>query len=137
MKKRQFIEREQRKQKRGKEYQIPATQHFITSFVLSPPKRKKFRFIIRHGIFLKNIPNLFACCLCCLTTKILLIRDVLKVLCMATWSQLLWGYTNRRNKFLPLREKGCNTFSLVMILQHQQIYSNTELACLSLPMVFI
>lgn len=123
--------------KREKMYQIPATQCSMTSFFLSPPKWKKFGFIIRHGIFPQKLPDLSTCCLYCLITKIFQVKDLLKVPWVATCSQLLPSYLNRRNKFLSHTEKGCNTFFLATILQHHQIYANIELVYLSLLMVFI
>lgn len=136
MKKRQFTERKQRKYKKWEKKHI---RYLLLSFYdhtynLSF-KKEKVCIHNQTWIFFFLIPNLFTCCLYCLITKIFQVRDLLKVLCMATWSQLLPSYLNRINKFLSHREEECNTFSLVAILQHYQIYSNIELVYLNLLMV--
>lgn len=95
-------------------YQTSATQYSMNSFFSSPRKRKKVGLKIRHGIFLKKFPNLLRYRLYSLTTKIFEVRHLLTVLCTATWSQLLPSYLNKRKKCLSYKEKGCNTFSLVM-----------------------
>lgn len=136
MKKRQFIERKQKIHKKWEKtvsdtcYSVFYDHTYNLSF-----KKEKVCIHNQTWNFFKKIPNLFTCCLYCLIIKIFQVRDLLKVLCMATWSQLLPSYLNRRNKFLSHREKECNTFSLVIILQHHQIYSNIELVYLSLLMV--
>lgn len=68
--------------------------------------------------FLISLDSLY-----CLTTKIFEVRYLLTVLCAATRSQLLPGYLNRTKKFISYKEKGCNTFSLVIsssgLLKHR------------------